>query len=118
MSKPIKHATFRRGKVTIQVAFNRISVSIYDIHKVLAGKLPIGKVTVVLPPSDERKLGSKGRLLHDIDDKSLHEIVSAQLRNDVATREQYATKLRELLALDEETLRKSKSIAKAWAKRR
>ena len=115
-TKQTRHVTFRKGKSEIQVAFNRISVSIYDVRKVLEGKLALGKVTVVLPPSDERKLGIKGRLMHKLSERDLREIVMNQLRNDVVSREQYVIKLKELLALDEKALKQSRSVARAWTK--
>lgn len=107
---------FTRGKVSLNIALDRLSFHDHDIAKVIKGNLSVDDIEVVLPQSEHSKLCGKGRLVFDLSTRDRLDIITNQLRRHVEYWEGTTAKLEELLVNDNKSLQKARSFLKTWTK--
>jgi len=109
---------FTRGKLSLNIALDRLSFYDHDIAKVIKGNLAVDDIEVVLPQSEQSKLSGRGRLVFELSTHDRMGIITNQLKRHVEYWTGTTAKLEELLANDNKSLQKAKSFLKTWLKAR
>lgn len=85
MDKVKLTATSGKHCAVLEIPLSRISISSYDIKKVLSGKLALGKVQVVWPPLElaKSKVTLKHKLEYKLSKSQIAQIIEMQYERNL-----------------------------------